>query len=46
MFHNAAASLLAGLLGIENVQHWRHLEDVKLETAGDAYRTHRRATCF
>ncbi len=46
-FHGAAASLLPGLLGIVNVQHWRHLEDVKLEeTYGEAYRAYRKSTWF
>jgi protein-S-isoprenylcysteine O-methyltransferase Ste14 len=47
MFHGAAASLLPGLLGIMNVQHWRHLEDAKLETAyGETYRAYRDSTWF
>jgi protein-S-isoprenylcysteine O-methyltransferase Ste14 len=46
-FHGAAASLLPGLLGIASVQHWRHLEELKLEsTYGDAYRDYRRSTWF
>ncbi len=46
-FHGAAASLLPGLLGVVNVQHWRRLEDRHLEAAyGDAYREYRKATWF
>ncbi len=46
-FHGATVSLIPGLLGIVNVQHWRHLEELKLESAyGDSYRSYRQSTWF
>ncbi len=46
-FHGAAVSVLPGLLGIASVQHWRWLEERKLEaTYGDRYRAYRRSTWF
>jgi protein-S-isoprenylcysteine O-methyltransferase Ste14 len=46
-FHGAAVSLLPGLLGIASVQHWRHLEELKLERVyGEAYRAYRSTTWF
>ncbi len=46
-FHGAVVSLLPGLLVVVNVQHWRRLEEAKLEAAyGEAYRAYRQSTWF
>ena len=45
MFHGAAVSLVAGLLGIANIIYWQRLEEAHLErTYGNEYLTYRRQT--
>jgi protein-S-isoprenylcysteine O-methyltransferase Ste14 len=47
VFHGAAVSMAAGLLGIVNVLYWRRLEEKKLETAyGESYLSYRERTWF
>lgn len=47
LYHAAAGSFIAGLVGIVNILYWRHLEDTRLEsTYGDEYRQYRRRTRF
>jgi len=47
LYHGAAASFLAGLVGIGNILYWRHLEDTRLEsTYGEDYRRYRKRTRF
>jgi protein-S-isoprenylcysteine O-methyltransferase Ste14 len=47
VYHGAAASLIAGLVGIGNIIYWRHLEEEHLErTYGDEYLTYHKRTWF
>ena len=47
IYHGAAASLLAGFVGIGNIIYWRHLEEDHLQrTYGDEYDAYRRQTWF
>jgi protein-S-isoprenylcysteine O-methyltransferase Ste14 len=47
IYHGAAASLIAGLVGIGNIIYWRHLEEDHLErNYGDEYLAYRRGTWF
>ncbi len=47
VYHGAAVSLLAGLIGIINVLYWRSLEESALDSRyGDVYRNYRLRTWF
>jgi protein-S-isoprenylcysteine O-methyltransferase Ste14 len=47
IYHGAAASLIAGFVGIGNFIYWRHLEEKHLESVyGEEYREYRRKTWF
>ncbi len=47
VYHGAAVSLLAGVLGIANILYWRRLEDAAMESRwGDLYREYRKGTWF
>jgi len=47
VFHGAAVSLVAGLVGIGNILYWRRLEEEKLASDfGEDYRRYRAGTWF